>query len=358
MSSNHNHISHTMITRDNYEEYFLLYVDDELTAEEKTAVEAFAALHPDLHEELQMLCSTKLSPGTFDAFENKESLLADSMKVNAFDESLLLYVDDELNAEAKKGVEEKMASEPAYRFQHELLQKTKLDPTEKIVYPHKEELYRRTERRITAYWWRYAAAAVLILWAGTTYWMDNKEDSSDNVPTVALQNTPPAQQAAEPAQKQPAVAAPVQQTKETSAPANTLAAQPAKKAFEKIKEEAPPATQQPTYTAENSAATVATALEPVAHRLNTVATLNTEKTKAQQQIINTVPVTSPLDIRSTNTTTVPVEDATASAAPNDKGGSVRGFFRKATRIIERSTSINPVNDDDELLIGAVSIKLK
>jgi hypothetical protein len=41
----------------------------------------------------------------------------------------------------------------------------------------------------------------------------------------------------------------------------------------------------------------------------------------------------------------------------DKKGSVRGFLRKATRFIERRTGINPTNEDDELLIGAIAIKL-
>jgi hypothetical protein len=41
----------------------------------------------------------------------------------------------------------------------------------------------------------------------------------------------------------------------------------------------------------------------------------------------------------------------------DKKGSVRGFLRKASRFIERRTGINPVNEDDELLIGAIAIKL-
>ena len=49
-----------MLTRDNYEEYFLLYVDNELTPEQKAAVEAFVLLHPDLKDELDLLCGTRL----------------------------------------------------------------------------------------------------------------------------------------------------------------------------------------------------------------------------------------------------------------------------------------------------------
>ena len=94
MSSNTNNTNNPIITRTNYEEYFILYMDGELTAEETVAVENFLAANPDLQEEMDILLSTKL-PGE-DFSINKESLLSHSMKLNAVDEALLLYVDDEL----------------------------------------------------------------------------------------------------------------------------------------------------------------------------------------------------------------------------------------------------------------------
>ncbi|HZH95226.1 MAG TPA: hypothetical protein VEY06_05040, partial [Flavisolibacter sp.] len=69
------------------------------------------------------------------------------------------------------------------------------------------------------------------------------------------------------------------------------------------------------------------------------------------------------------TTTIPPYNTIDADAPDaglsyavasnnsNKKGSVRGFLRKATRFIERRTGINPVNEDDELLIGVVAIKL-
>jgi hypothetical protein len=50
------------LTRHNYEEYFLLYVDGELAADERLTVEAFLAEHLDLAEQMEDLQRAVLSP--------------------------------------------------------------------------------------------------------------------------------------------------------------------------------------------------------------------------------------------------------------------------------------------------------
>jgi hypothetical protein len=42
---------------------------------------------------------------------------------------------------------------------------------------------------------------------------------------------------------------------------------------------------------------------------------------------------------------------------NEKKSSLKGILRKATRFIERRTNISTTDENDELLIGAVSLKL-
>jgi hypothetical protein len=44
------------INRHNYEEYFILYMDNELDSDDRRMVEAFVLQHPDLKEELDILC--------------------------------------------------------------------------------------------------------------------------------------------------------------------------------------------------------------------------------------------------------------------------------------------------------------
>src|SRR5688572_32596288 len=98
MSFNHPHIT---ITTSNYEAYFVLYVDNELSAEERAAVENFVLQYPELKTELDLLLSTKISAEEV-TMEGKELLFSQSMKQSVIDESLLLYIDDELSAEEKE----------------------------------------------------------------------------------------------------------------------------------------------------------------------------------------------------------------------------------------------------------------
>jgi len=152
----------------NYEEFFILYMDNELSEEQVKMVDEFLLAHSDLKAEFEILMSTKL-PLEKLSFDKKD-LLADNMKQTLVDEELLLYIDDELPADKKKTVELGIASNKDYQLQHQLLLQTKLDSSEKIKYPNKKELYRRTEKRIPIkIWIRVAAAAVIAAIVGLLF---------------------------------------------------------------------------------------------------------------------------------------------------------------------------------------------
>ena len=70
----------------NYEEYFILYMDNELSDEQKALVDAFLLAHPDLQAEFELLLSTQLTPENLSL--DKEALWSHSMKLNAADEAL------------------------------------------------------------------------------------------------------------------------------------------------------------------------------------------------------------------------------------------------------------------------------
>src|SRR5687768_11935592 len=131
MSFNPNDNNLSPISRSNYEEYFLLYADNELSTAEQVLLQQFLIVHPDLQQELDLLLSTRL-PMEEIKLDHKEGLLAHSMKLNNVDEALLLYIDNELTETEKNRVEEKLKSDSGYMVQYKSLLKTKPTNPEKI----------------------------------------------------------------------------------------------------------------------------------------------------------------------------------------------------------------------------------
>jgi len=71
------------VNRNNYEEYFLLYIDRELNGNERKMVEEFVRRHPDLEKELTALKQTVAVPPEI-VFEHKEILLRDEKERRLF----------------------------------------------------------------------------------------------------------------------------------------------------------------------------------------------------------------------------------------------------------------------------------
>ncbi len=67
------------INRDNYEEYFLLYADNELTDYEKIEVLKFIRANKDLEDEFKMIQDTICKPDHV-VMENKANLLRTNRK--------------------------------------------------------------------------------------------------------------------------------------------------------------------------------------------------------------------------------------------------------------------------------------
>jgi hypothetical protein len=154
------------INRLNYEKYFLLYVDGELSTSEMQAVDRFAAENNDLADELTMLLQTKLPEEAFH-FENKSTLLrTNSDHINSIncEEKFLSFIDDELTDQEKEVIQIFVETHPEYQELFESIKQTKL-PTEHISFPEKESLFKKEEDTkpvILMNWWKVAVAAAVI----------------------------------------------------------------------------------------------------------------------------------------------------------------------------------------------------
>ena len=172
------------INRDNYEEFFVLYIDKELNAADRSAVEAFVAENPDLETELEMLQQTILASDNEIVFLNKNLLLkpeseaADEVinELNC-EEYFVMYGDNELSNDQNAEVEDFIYRHPQYQEHFELIQQVKFQPEKHVVFPDKSILYRKEEdskvvpmfTRMRT-WKMVAAAAVMLMIAGTVWY--------------------------------------------------------------------------------------------------------------------------------------------------------------------------------------------
>ena len=137
------------INRNNYEEFFLLYVDGELNTEERLAVENFVQQNTDLAVELEMLMHTQFHPEEI-VFTDKETLLrteGETINERNYEEYFLLYIDNELSLSKRGEVEMYVLQHPKLQDEFTTLKQTILTP-EAISYGDKKDLYRTERRRI------------------------------------------------------------------------------------------------------------------------------------------------------------------------------------------------------------------
>lgn len=189
------------INRNNYEEFFLLYADNELSPTEKKVVEIFVQENVDLREEFLMIKMTVNSPEKEINLLDKSFLLKKEpafINENNYEEIFVLYHDDELSKEQKIETENFITENSKFETQFELIGKAKLISENSIIYPDKKELLRKEKsgKVIPLILWRSMAAAVFIgfgLWATVIYF--NKTEK--NVPVTSQIN-----QTIQPAEKE------------------------------------------------------------------------------------------------------------------------------------------------------------
>lgn len=183
------------ITRNNYEEFFLLYVDNELPATERKAVEEFVRMNTDLSAELTLLKQTVMKPEKSLSFDLKVSLMKNSIPAGLVNEMnceayFILYADHELDKQAKAEVEVFLNTNPQYQASFDLYQQVKLEPEPDVIFPDKSLLYRKEkdEKVVPFGWWKLMAAAAVLLAVGIATWFILT--NNNNIPARIVHNVP------------------------------------------------------------------------------------------------------------------------------------------------------------------------
>ena len=368
------------INRNNYEEFFILYLDNELASEDRLRVETFVQENPDLQAEFSMLNQLRFSPDDNISFEHKDSLLqAEDPAVSDLQESVLLYLDNELDSDSRDEFETALGRNPEMQAELDLYRKASFNPNERIVFPYKETLYRREEKaRIVPIGWRRiaAAAAILLAVSVTTFVvMNRKKDAGQDIAGYV--------QSAVQEGKGTASTAP-----DTRPTGSSIASVDSAAGIEK--QDAP---VQPGIVAGNTEKFVKPVTAPVKKVLPENETGEEKMVKVHNNLPK--PVNNPYagntedkpqlvsnDVKPRQALTQPEQKNTLravtpgndealqlavnrSADPGDddfpdqpsRKNKLRGFFRKVTRTFEKNTNIKATDEDDRLLVGGLAIRL-
>lgn len=379
------------INRHNYEEFFLLYVDKELSAAERKAVEVFVQENPDLQVELTALQGTVLKAD--DAVLDKKDWLYMEAGVSALQENLLLYADDELSHADKKSVEAMLATDKIAAAEWNILRQTKIQPDDSVVFNDKRSLYRSEGGRVIGIrWWRTAAAAAVLLglglWTGVAVYKNNFSTTTGTEGGIAKANNQAPGKVKN--NKSENTAEVKTQPGDTQQPQNTVSVEMPENGKEKVAENADPVTgknnkqsnnrQENNITAANEKEKPSNNLpKPYFENINrqdrneyAVTNVTSEKNNISTSGVNDVVVkTNPALAQINNSAADPT---TATAIPvvytdennnNDrflymdeekvKRTKLGGFIRKAKRALERTTN---VKTGDGLKVAGFEIALK
>ncbi len=388
------------IDRHNYEEHFILYMDNELSSEQRREVESFVQKNPDLKEELELLQQFKMAPDESVIFERKEELMSASITgttpvteigLSNYEEWLVLYMDNELSLSQRKTAEHFIATESLVKNEWNLLQRTRLQP-EEIIFADKSSLYRTEEkvRSIPVRWlrlrqafgdrrWRIAAAILLFLAAGSVaIIVFNDRKSSPGKDREIVKQPVPAEQKVITDEQ-------VVSPKETNTPKNeTIALDNKQKNINPLRENIEPVVvkekkdkvktdlvnvpvqvkkEEPVIVDNNNKPSNNLPLpENDTRPINKIQSADVADNNNKKEFLSPNNALTKTDVTPTSSQPLNIVHAKAieeDPSPSDgKKGKLRGILRKVTRTFEKRTNIDATDGEDRLLVAGLAIKLK
>ena len=181
-----------MLTRSNYQIYFLDYHEGNLTERHRSELFLFLEQHPDLKEEFDSFVNVVLEPDTLTSFANKESLKKkENIHSGNYRTWLVAYFEKDLNLSQIAEVERFLEANPSLKPELEIIRRTKISPDHRIVFKNKSVL-RKGGKLIgfSSPAFRALAVAASILLLLVSIYVFRHQES--NAPQMADKNVPSA----------------------------------------------------------------------------------------------------------------------------------------------------------------------
>jgi len=132
-----------IITRHNYEAFFIDYIEGNLNFSRKKEFYSFLESNPDIKEELQSWEEVKINPEKNIEFPEKNTLKKTHSvfpKESPFEELCIAKTEGDLTIKEASLFDQYIKEEPEKAKLYNLYKKTKLTPDKSIVFPEKEKL--------------------------------------------------------------------------------------------------------------------------------------------------------------------------------------------------------------------------
>lgn len=187
-----------MLSRSNYESYFLDYHEGNLTDSQRRELMSFLELNPDLKEEFESFVQIVVEPDTQTVFTGKESLRKkERIHSGNYKTWLVALCENDLNAEEKEELNRFLEINPAIKPELELIRLTKLIPDTKIVFKDKTSLKRGGKiisfSTATIRTWAIAASIALLLISVYVYRQQHSTEPQMAEKSVSPESVSPVQ---------------------------------------------------------------------------------------------------------------------------------------------------------------------
>ena len=150
------------ITRENYETWFVDYLEGTLDESMVDRFIEFLQENPDLKEELKLFESVTAVPEEL-AFTSKNKLYKSKFDLeNEFNETAVAAIEGDLDESENAAFEIYLATHPEKQKEKQLFEKTILTADETVLFKKKDQLYKKTGRKVILLW-AGRVAAILIL---------------------------------------------------------------------------------------------------------------------------------------------------------------------------------------------------
>lgn len=175
------------IDRNNYEAYFMDYLEGNLDENVVNDFIEFIQQNPDLKEEMELVRSVSLPPEE-QVFSKKTNLYRENYdREKEFNRAAIAQIEGDLNDDEKPAFEDYLSRHPEKQKEVALFSNTKLQPDESVQFSKKNKLYRHSARR-SILLWSGRVAAVMVMALSVYLFIHNTAENTIENQVAGVQN--------------------------------------------------------------------------------------------------------------------------------------------------------------------------